>query len=129
MADPFYRSRVRGERAVLAEGLTVSEMLHGLRLVTGVEQRSKIATTSPTRGLDPPLTTAPQQQFGSAIGTCLLAVERGHRPGCRTDPENRTLCAIVGSVAQEPPSCQKRLSPTAFSHTEAFVSIPRPEAW
>ena len=60
MADPFYRSRARGERAVLAEGLTVTEMLHGLRLVTGVEQRSKIATTSPTPGLDPPLTTAPQ---------------------------------------------------------------------
>ena len=27
---------------------------------------------------------------------------------------NRTLCAIVGSVTQEPPSRQKRLSPTAF---------------
>ena len=27
---------------------------------------------------------------------------------------NRTLCAIVGSVTQEPPSCHKRLSPTVF---------------
>ena len=77
---------------MLAEGLTVSEMLHGLRLVTGVEQRSKIATTSPTRGLDPPLTTAPQQQFGSAIGTCLLAVERGHDRVVEQIRKQNTLC-------------------------------------
>ena len=53
------------------------------------------------------------EQDGAAIRTCLLAVERGHA-GLPNRSGNRTLCAIVGPVTQEPPSCQERLSPTAF---------------